>query len=453
MAPWLAFCVLVFAAVGLGGWCLPSRESRLAKCVWAVLCGIVFQAMLGTFAAASGCSFPRVFWGLTLLGGLGLPFSIWQISKSSDCSEKRKLAWFHVVLAFVFVDALAFGSWAISNTPLSSEDGIFHWSGRARYLFGGVNWSWDPADENYLGLATWNRHYPLLIPVWRAVLAGGSAAWTEVAARADGLVYYAAFIGSVWSLGRRLSASPFWAASAAIACACQPLLTWHVQAGNADLAMAAFLTAAVNALVRERWVVAGLCASGAVLTKNEGLLVYLPAMLLGLSVGQLKTDRFERKPMLLFLIGLLPVVPWLLFRLFNRFQLSPSGEKGGFQPDAILPFLEGFWLNPTSYCLWVFILISVLATGARLWAVQGGKELLSILLSSLGALGFVFVWTEASKWLQGDITLQRILMQLSGLGIVAACSGWSLLESSLRSSQKENLEGESQQTAAVKPLE
>ena len=430
MHPWLAFILLSVGAVGLGGCFLPACDSRTARLSWAILLGVVLQSLLGAFASVAGCSFANIFWGLTNLGAIGLAVGVWRRQATTvECSGKS-FHWTDALLLLVVADALLFGAWAISNTPLSSEDGIFHWSGRARFLFGGVNWSWSPADENYLGLATWNRHYPLLIPVWRATLAGGSSAWSEVAARADGLLFYAAFVAAVWSLTCALTRSRFWASVATAACACQPLLIWHVQSGNADLTLAAFLTAAMNGLVRRRWAIAGLCTSGAVLTKNEGLLVYLPALLLGLSAGLLKSDHFERKPLLLFLLGLIPAGPWLLFRLFNRFQLSPSGEKVGFQPDAILPFLEGFGLNPTSYFLWIAILTCLLIGLTRLWQETGGKELLIFLGSSLGALAFVFVFTEASKWLAGDVTLQRILMQLSGIGLAGACSSLALLETS-----------------------
>jgi hypothetical protein len=168
-------------ALGLGLWCIPTDfddSGHAAGPGWvrvplAILAGIALETALSGLAYWAGCSPKQVFVGLEVIGGASLAGWLVVHRRGLRFGSLPRLRWYEWLIVLLLCEKAAFGLWQIATLPTMFEDPVFHWSGRGRQLFGGVNWSWEPGDR-FLGLVPWNRHYPLLIPMLRATLCGGA---------------------------------------------------------------------------------------------------------------------------------------------------------------------------------------------------------------------------------------------------------------------------------------
>ena len=57
---------------------------------------------------------------------------------------------------------------------------------------------------------------------------------------------------------------------------------WHAAGGYSDIAVEAFLVGAVAAILRKEWLISGVMAAGVVWAKNDGLILYIPSLLLAI---------------------------------------------------------------------------------------------------------------------------------------------------------------------------
>src|SRR5262249_20419737 len=105
--------------------------------------------------------------------------------------------------------------WQLTRTPTYFDDALQHWSGRARSLFGGGNWSFDSASPYFLGKHIGSGAYPLQTVVWRALSAKWNGGWNDVISRADGLVFFVVIVGTIWLAVLRFSKIRWLAAAAA----------------------------------------------------------------------------------------------------------------------------------------------------------------------------------------------------------------------------------------------
>src|SRR5688500_16026294 len=81
----------------------------------------------------------------------------------------EKPMWYEWLVLLVIAEKIVFALWQITRTHTYFDDALTHWSGRARALYGVVNWSWDSASPYFLGGDIGTRSYPLHVPIWRAV--------------------------------------------------------------------------------------------------------------------------------------------------------------------------------------------------------------------------------------------------------------------------------------------
>lgn len=198
-----------------------------------------------------------------------------------------------VVSAGLFADALVF--------PLRDWDGRMHWTAQARYI---------RFEGSVLPLAVvrgqWyinHPRYPVLLPVAQtAVLEATGAGEDELFFRGLYASFFPAFLLVLYDGARRWAG---WlpAGLAAAAAAGIPFLTFFVDGGAAgsysDLPLACFYGAALVLLLRSRvfpsdGIAAGLLLGAAVLTKNEGTILAVFALLAAALVPAIRLWR-ERK--------------------------------------------------------------------------------------------------------------------------------------------------------------
>jgi hypothetical protein len=381
---------------------------------------------------------------LLLLAGVPLMISVGILSAAAAagvflCFRKRKpgmprfpsfsLKWYEAALLAVLAGKILFALAVLWQTPLFFEDAMTHWSGRARSLFGGVNWSFDPASPVFLGF-TGAKHYPLGIPLWRASAAAIAGGWDDFIARADGLVFYGLVVATVWFAVMRFSGRRWLAAAGAFVVAALPLQAIHAVSGYGDIAVEAFFVGAVAALLRREWLMAGLLAAGTAWMKNDGLVIAVPALaaaaclLLGAgSVPFRALGKEDGRKMLLFLSGLLPLAPWLIFKAVHGLGVTPGGQSLSWHPEAWAILRDTVLLGPTHSIFWIFTLAVLLTCGGEYLRDRQGTALLVLFVLAAASSLFVFTCTDAFLFLENQTTIHRTMLQLYGVTVVVCFYG------------------------------
>ncbi len=311
----LAGGAALLAACGAASW--PSLPAE------ACILGLFAETTLAAALLALGLPLPAALgaaWAAAL-AGLG-----WAVCKRRSAllpPRPRRPAWHEWLLLAVAAEKLLSVGRTLAASPIIFDDALTAWAGRARALFGGVNFSWDPASPVFLGF-TGPKDYPLSGPLWNAgsaLLAGG---WDDALARADGALAWLALAGMLWAAVRRGTGSPLAGSLAGLAALLLPFPFWHALAGYADLPSGAAATACLVLLLRGAYLPAGLAAAAAVWAKNDALYVFAPALLLAclLRLFSLRdlallrlADPVRAKSLGLFLAGMAACAPWLAFRL------------------------------------------------------------------------------------------------------------------------------------------
>ncbi len=374
--------------------------------------------------------------------GLSLGFSILSVYittliltvyiwKTKEITKPRftkfSFKWYEWVLLLFIAEKIVFLSWQLIEVPVYYDDAMMHWAGRARSLFGGVNWFFDPSNEDaFLGF-TGYKHYPLGIPIWRALTAQLNGDWNGIIARADCLLFYLSLPVTVWLATWRFSKIRWLASATSFIILTIPFQTWHAASGYADIAVEAYAVAALSALLRKEWLLAGILTAGTCWIKNDGLVLFLPALtvamiLLNFSWSELiRLNIFSKKklrePMLYFL-GLLTLFPWFIFKTVYSLRLSPGKESLVFHSDGLGYIWKYVFMGPTHSIYWIFIFVSILFSLHLMLKDQTGRALIAMLLISFSAVVFVFCFTDAFKWLKNQGTIHRSMLQLYGIAVI-----------------------------------
>jgi len=325
--------------------------------------------------------------------------------------------WFEWAALAAIIEKLIFASWQLLRTYTFFDDALMHWSGRARSLFGGVNWSFDATSPVFMGKQIGTLNYPLLTIIWRALSAKMIGEWNDVVSRADGILFLAVIVGLVWASVWRFTKSRWFAAAAAFGVAAVPLHVWHAAAGFSDIAVEAFVLASFCALLREEMFLAGLLAAGAVWSKNDGLVLYVPVLFVTALL-------IRHRTVWRFLAGLATVSPWLLFNLINGLGFRPP-TKTGFQWHADAPgqLWDAITASPSSGILWIFVVVALTYSATAMLKQNVGRALFVAAVLSFAEIGFVFSFTSAYEFLANQTTIHRTLMQFSAPAFLMAAYG------------------------------
>jgi hypothetical protein len=336
--------------------------------------------------------------------------------------------WYEWALLAVAGEKVAFAIWQLVRFHTYFLDALMHWSGRARALFGEVNWSMDPASPFFLGKYIGNGSYPLQTVLWRALSAKANGEWNEVISRADGIIFFIVIVAAVWTAVYRFSNSRGLAAGAAFVVSAIPLEAWHAAGGYSDIAIEAFLVVAVSALIRKEWFAAGLMAAGAVWSKNDALVIYLPALLVAVLAMQIQSkSRPMWRDAASFLLGLATIAPWLIFNYVYSLGIKPVGVVQAlmWHSDAPGLLLNALVTSPTSSVLWTVVLPCVAYFGFAMFKDSTGRALFLAFSAMLVTILFLFA-TGAYMFLADESTIHRVLMQFSATAILIATYGLCL---------------------------
>jgi len=411
------------------GWTLLSFHQYQRSWTETLFLSVLFGMYVETLSIAT-----LMFLGVSLMAaGLWTAVGMGALTVSAVCWGRlhysrisvQQPKWYEWALMASVGEKMVFAVWQLTRTPTYFDDALAHWSGRARSLFGEVNWSFDPASSLFLGGNIGNRNYPLQTVIWRAISAKLNGEWNEIISRADGLIFFIVIVATIWLAVWRFSNLRWVAAAAAFVVSAVPLHAWHAAAGYSDIAVEAFVVAALAALLRAEWFVGGVMAAGAIWSKNDALVLYFPSLLIAAGLLQMshKTFQLRWRNVRRFLSGFATIGPWLMFNYIHGLGITPGQSEVAWHPDAPGLLWAALMKSPTSSTLWISILACLIFSCVAMFNDTIGRALILAFLISLCGIVLTFSSTSAYQFLADETTIHRVMMQFSGMAILVATFG------------------------------
>jgi hypothetical protein len=416
------------------GWALLSSRKHERTSMEMLLTSFLVGMYTETLGLACllflGLSFPKaaIATGITMCVVAAALLVLGHRAHIFPVFEKPK--WYEWLLLAVAGEKVLFAMWQLLRTETYFDDALQHWSGRARELYGGVNWSIDPNSPFFLGDHIGSNAYPLGIPIWRAMSATLSGSWNEIASRADSVLFFVIVLGTTWLAIRRFANGRPLAAAAIAVLVALPLHAWHAAAGYADIGVEAFVVGALAALLRKEHFLAGLLLAGAVWTKSDGLVLYVPAFLPAVAL----IERFRWQKIARFLLGLATVTPWLLYNQMHSLGFTAGQGKFAWRAAAPKLLLKALTTSATSGFIWTFLIGAAIYLSWSMWKDSTGRGLIVGFGIVFGAILFTFTSTSAYEFLENEMTVHRVFMQFSGMTVIVVAYGASLIASTRNAS-------------------
>ena len=357
--------------------------------------------------------YPRLSNLLSLLGRL-------KVGWGQKWSSERILL---TVVILLVIYRVSLGLWGILNLPPSSDfDTWNNWNLRAKVIYLQKGIPLDKSNTLYLGGGI--KSYPLndpLLKVWLANVLGG---WQERVINLYSLVHYLILLGLFYSslpdfFPKKLKILGLYLLSSL------PFLVFHSWVAYADLEMAVYLFLTVTALLfffsakdRLYLFVAGLGLAFSIWTKNEGLALVVPSLLLA-SLVLLSLRGWTVKNCLTFwLLALLVASPWLVYKTANQLDVL-NGDSSAFK----VGWYTAFWpiwfslvfLKSHFIFLWWLFAVPFLLKLKLVWQNSYSRFLAVFLLSLFLLYNAVFLFTDRAVFYNATA---RSILQLAPLGIL-----------------------------------
>ncbi len=436
----LAICGHLFLNLLLGWSCLSLSQSKRnwgEHLIMALMLGIYVETLFSAVLMFLGVEL-RIATLITVLFIAALVLLIWKQGKLSfPAFTFARPRWYEWLLFITITEKLIFVGWQIFRTNLHFDDAMNHWAARAHSLYGDVNWSFDPDSPLFLGAHIAFNHYPLGTLVWSATTAVFNGGWNDAIARIEGLVFFCVVIATVWLAVWRFSQMRWLAAFATFAISALPLQVWHAASGYSEIAVETFAVVALAALLRKEWFLAGAMAAGAAWSKNDGLALIVPAILMGVGLWQfswsdlIKLRWFEKEKWQNIgwsLLGVATLAPWSIYKQTQSLMLSQHGIEFDWHPDSPKLFWDYVIMGPTHSIFWLCLFTVMLITSLVLCKDQIGRTLFGVFWTLFALILYVFFFTSAYEWLRIQTTIHRTMLQFAGIAILACTYGiWLLI--------------------------
>jgi len=287
----------------------------------------------------------------------------------SERPRWEPLVWILLALAIAKVAAAAVTFLVL--TPTYLDDTLDNWNLRGKVFYEDQALTLALPGEDPIASPKGVSSYPPAVPLLKASLAAIAGEWSDPLANAPHAVWFAATAVLLYASVRRMLAR-HWAMLAVYGYLSLPLATMHGTNPYADVFVSAHVFIAASWLLhalRERdsfrgrswFLFVGLALGALSFTKNEGLIVYTPPLLLILAVGLVlrwRSGRLDARAVLgiLLRVGiplLVIALPWLIFKWSNGLTFGNAKPFTDFtihwrenvlMSVAVNTFLEGNWL-------------------------------------------------------------------------------------------------------------
>jgi len=464
----IVFIIHVLADYILGGGVLNLlRKGKLlfGQIFIAILLGFFIETMISFVVIWSGGTLKTAFYillGLMLFVNIKRLKQFWKhpqvvFPTKQSFSFITGMKWHSWLLVLLIGQKIAMIVWQLYRMPTFLSDAIKHWSTQGRALHAQVNFSMAPNTWEFLGRKLQVvLEYPLQLPIWRAMSALIGGEWNEFVSRSDSLLFFIIICGIVGSTFWMLTKKRWITLGAVYIIACLPLQVWHGGAGYADIAVEAYVVAAVACFIGKEWLLCGLFMAGAVWSKNDGLALYLPGILAAgflyhVFSKEVKWITKIRK-MSQFVIGFSFVLPWLIFQglhsnsvfskvitpiknLFSYQQYDPTnfevvltqvGENFETSPPSYQLFWEHVFCGSTFGIFWLVVFAGLILLSKKLLFDKMGRSLLLFYIITCIIIYYIFTYTPAYEFLLTQTTIHRTLLQFSAAALLVLGYGLSL---------------------------
>jgi hypothetical protein len=410
-------------AVGIGA--LPllgaarSWRELASRSGLAYLCGLAAVGVLSAHLAVIGVTSGWI--ALGVMAALLLSAGAWRL-RGTEMPRWRRPGWIPVAGSVAVAGVLAEYARAFVVAPLDRYDAWAIWAlkGHALYSFG---WA-DPvvfASDSYRFA---HLEYPLLLPSLEAIDFRAMGGFDTRLLHLQFLLLLVAALGALATMLRdRVPAILLWPSLLAVVLA--PSVFDQLLSAYADLPLALFFAAGAVAAARwlvtnERWAlaIAALFFAAAVLTKNEGTLFVLAA-LLGLALAA--AGRW-RAVVVAAAVPVVALVPWHIYTAVyglkgSDFKLTDSFDVGYVASRLYIGAiafgtLGGQMLDPRQWGL-LLILFAVVVVASFSVGLRA-LPLFSAALAALSWLGlsWIYVISHLSYSHYLDITRQRVISSI-----------------------------------------
>lgn len=380
---------------------------------------------------------------------------------SLNCfSTIKSFKWYEWGLLLLIIEKIGVIIWQLVRVPTYHSDTLKYWSTCGKALYSGHNFSTNPEDINFLARPlTWIVDYPFQIPIYRAIQATFNFGWNEFVARCDGLVFFLILCGLIGSFFYELTNKRWMSLGAIYFIASLPLQVWHAASGYAEIAVEAYIAAAVISFIRKEWFLCGLLMAGAAWTKNDGLALFLPGILAAGFIYHVFSKEViwseKIKKMGQFVGGYAFIFPWLIYQgiygvsVLNQFFIPFKQKRSlGYQEydpnnykvvltqvgkdfEGLTPSYQLFWdtvfLGSSHGIFWSAIFITLLFLLKRMLSDLMGRSLLLFFLIYCSTIYYLFTYTRAYEYLLIETTVHRTLLQFSTAALIIVGYGMSLL--------------------------
>lgn len=322
------------------------------------------------------------------------------------------------------------------NFPLYFDDAMTHWSGRAKALYGKVNWSLDSSSPFFLGKEFGYDEYPLFLVIWRSTNAHLNGGWNELISKADSWIFYVCLMAITFSLVNSFSKKKWIALGGTFIVSALPLMWYHSFSGYSEITVTCLVLMTSFALLNKNIVIASILTSCLIWTKNEGLLIFLPVFSVAFCLFTFIDSKYKLvftivSSLKYFSFSLLFICPWLLFRqIHNVAWTVPVKPENYYHEGSLKMFYDMIFFNPSNSILWLIILLFIVSGFLKWYKSSISIFLLTFLSISICLFIYVFCFTGNNIFLVNQMTIHRSMLQIAPIAVVLICQIASLEKAS-----------------------
>jgi len=424
--------ILVSGCIGYSAlFALGQRQTNVASLSISIALGMIIETLLTWLLHLAGLPILTSFVMISIIA-LGTCGYICIGKKGSSNWEEttfnaRPSIW-ELAMLFFLMEKIVWSFYSLAHLPVYFDDALNHWAGRGKAMLSGTNWSWDPESVYFMGKAFGEETQPLFLSIWRAINASLLGGYNDGLERVDGFILWMIILIITIHWVTRLTGKRWVGLLAATIISGMPLQTWHGTAGYAEVYVQVYLLLAVWALFKKKYILAGLLSAGLIWSKNEGLVIFVPCLAVGLLITLLLDQSQTLKERITKftkynLSWLFLMLPWIIFKWSSGlgYNLSNTDEVG-FVDGSLPKLYTAFFDSPSSSILWIFLLLGMILSAKRIWSRKNLHVLLLTCIALLVATIFLYTFTGSYIGLENQATIHRSLLQIAPLFIILVCA-------------------------------
>ena len=352
----------------------------------------------------------------------------WQEKIFIDFKKIKALSW---VLACLIVVILFFSLVQSLGKPPVAFDSLAFWSMRAEILLKQGSVDFNHLSPTYLSALS-HSNYPWhlsFMEYWFRLLGGSGGQFNLIAWLCFLSLVLLVADFSIKKLGqvRGLLFTLFLAS--------QPLIFYHASNNYADLIIGYYVAIGLSFFFdwldnnNEAYLFLSiLFTSWTFSIKNYGSF-YIGALGLGVLLAWfLKIKKVSFKKIIFAGLALLPIVPWILFKIFFKLNLRNTDPQSVWHPEALKEFITALFISGNWNIWWAIFIVAGLTLLFYLWREKrfwiGWIMFSSVIIILLG----VFSLTENYMWALDHTALSRSFIPLVPFSILLLVYSFKLYE-------------------------